>query len=93
MHRLGKQSEKISMVVLPGLAGVLSDQFYHGLLEGRVLVHLLHDVVVVLVVEQQLADAVGICGFQLQVLDLSIPQPEYGGGRRWLDLIELGVGG
>ena len=29
MHRLGKQSEKISMVVLPGLAGVLSDQFYH----------------------------------------------------------------
>ena len=51
MHRLGKQSEKISMVVLPGLAGVLSDQFYHGLLEGRVLVHLLHDVVVVLVVE------------------------------------------
>lgn len=50
------------MIGLAGLAGVLSDQFYHGLLEGRVLVHLLHDVVVVFVVEQQLADAVGIRG-------------------------------
>ena len=64
------------MVIYPGLAGVLSDQFYHGLLEGCVLVHLLHDVVVVLVVEQQLADAVRICGLEFQVLDLAIPQPE-----------------
>lgn len=46
------------MVGLPGLTGVLSDQFYHGLLEGCVLVHLLHDLVVIFVVEQQLTDAV-----------------------------------
>ena len=68
--------KKISMICLAGLAGVLSDQFYHRLLEGRVLVHLLHDVVVVLVVKKQLADAVGICGFEFQVLDLAVPQPK-----------------
>lgn len=55
---------------------MLSDQFYHGLLEGCVLVHLFNNVVVVLVVEQQLADTVRIRGFEFQVLDLAIPQPE-----------------
>ena len=55
---------------MPALVpGQLQDSAFKGL----VLLHALYDVVVVLVVEQHLANAVGVGGLQLQQVDLPVP--------------------
>ena len=55
------------------MPALVPGQLQDSALEGLVLLHALYDVVVVLVVEQHLANAVGVGGLQLQQVDLPVP--------------------